>query len=242
MSERERANRGLSERPVTLVTGGASGIGAATTRRLLDLGHRVAATGRSGERLARLAAEHPDGELLTIAGDVTEYPDVSSAVNETVARFGRLDHVVANAGLSTHDTLADGDPDRWREMVLANVLGPAYLIRAALPALRESRGRIVLVGSVAGFRHAPGNLYSATKWAVTALAENTRLMVTGDGIGVTLVAPGRVDTPFWETLSGPRPPVMLTPERVADAIAWALTQPAGVDVNTLVVRPVGQTV
>jgi NADP-dependent 3-hydroxy acid dehydrogenase YdfG len=232
----------MGDQPVTLITGGSSGIGAATARRLLGLGHRVVVTGRDPGRLARFAAELESNALLTIAGDATEYADVSSAVDEIVERYGRLDHVVANAGLSTHDTLADGDPDRWREMVLANVLGPAYLVRAALPALRDSRGRIVLVGSVAGFRHASGNLYAATKWAVTALAENTRLMVTGDGIGVTLVAPGRVDTPFWETHSGARPEIMLTPELIADAIAWALTQPAGVDVNTLVVRPVGQTV
>ncbi len=231
----------MGDSAVTLITGGSSGIGAATTRRLLDLGHRVTVTGRDEQRLARFAAGlggYSDA-LLPIAGDAAEYDSVSAAVDATVETFGRLDNVVANAGFSTPGTIADGDPERWREMVLTNVLGPALLVRAALPALRETRGRIVLIGSVAGFRHSPGNLYSATKWAVTALAENTRLLVTGDGIRVTLIAPGRVETPFW---GGAAPPVpMLDADRIADTVAWALTQPEGVDVNTLVVRPVGQT-
>jgi NAD(P)-dependent dehydrogenase (short-subunit alcohol dehydrogenase family) len=115
------------------------------------------------------------------------YVDVEAAVGSTVKEFGRLDNVVASAGFATHDYLADGDPDGWRDMVLTTVLGPAYLIRAALPFLRESRGRIVLVGSVAGFVHTPGNIYGATKFAVTGLAENTRLMVAADKLGVALV-------------------------------------------------------
>jgi len=126
--------------------------------------------------------------------------------------------------------------------VLVNVLGPALLVKAALPALRASRGRIVFLGSVAGFKNTPGNMYSVTKWAATGLAENTRLLVTGDGIGVTLIAPGRVDTPFWSRRStgaaadGPS----LTAEHIADTIAWALDQPASVDINTVLLRPVGQ--
>ncbi len=230
----------MGDSAVTLITGGSSGIGAATTRRLLELGHRVTVTGRDEQRLARFAAglgEHREA-LLPIAGDATEYDSVSAAIDATVETFGRLDNVVANAGFSTHGTLADGDPERWREMVLTNVLGPALLVKAALPALRATKGRIVFIGSVAGFRNSPGNLYSATKWAVTALAENTRLLVTGDGIGVTLVAPGRVETPFWGGASSPAP--VLDADRIADTVAWALSQPEGVDVNTLIVRPVGQ--
>jgi NADP-dependent 3-hydroxy acid dehydrogenase YdfG len=90
----------------------------------------------------------------------------------------------------------------------------------------------------------PGDhIYGATKWAVTGLAENARLMVTHDGIGVTLIAPGRVGTGFWDNHAGGPPDVdMLPAEKVGEAIVWALTQPAGVDVNTMIVRPVGQPV
>ncbi|MFI6472609.1 SDR family oxidoreductase [Streptomyces sp. NPDC050516] len=229
--------------PVTLVTGGASGIGAATVRRLLDGGHRVAVTGRAQARLDAFAAELGAGErVLAVTADTTDLASIGAAVEATVKNFGRLDHVVANAGFSTHDNLADGDPEHWREMLMVNVLGPAVLVKAALPALTESGGRIVMVGSTAGIKNTPGNMYSVTKGALTSLAENTRVLVTGSGVGVTLVAPGRVDSPFWSshpTGVVPDGPAM-TPEDVAEAIVWALAQPAGVEVNQVVVRPTGQ--
>jgi NADP-dependent 3-hydroxy acid dehydrogenase YdfG len=131
----------MTDAPVTLITGGASGIGAATARRLLDQAHRVTITGRDHHRLGRFAEAlgEPAG-LLTLAGDAADSTAVQAAVESTVHKFGRLDTVVANAGSATHDTLAHGDPDRWREMVLTNVLGPALLIKAALPALRQTPG------------------------------------------------------------------------------------------------------
>ncbi|MFK0112178.1 SDR family oxidoreductase [Streptomyces sp. NPDC091217] len=231
----------MSDAPVALITGGGSGIGAAVARQLLDAGHRVAVTGRGAARLRAFAEElgEPDG-LLTIVGDAAEYEDVRSAVDSTLKAYGRLDTVVANAGFATHDTVAEGDPAGWAEMVLTNVLGPALLIRASVDALKESRGRIVLVGSVAGFVNTPGNLYGATKWAVTGLAENTRRQVTEFGIGVTLVAPGRVETPFWDGNGSLPPGRLLTADQIADSVVWAIRQPSGVDVNTVVVRPLGQ--
>ena len=149
---------------------------------------------------------------------------------------------MANAGYATHDDLAGGDPAGWRAMVLTNVLGPALLINAALPALRVTRGRIVLIGSVAGFVHTPGNIYGATKWAVTGMAENTRRLVTADGVGVTLIAPGRVETPFWDSVGSLPDGHLLTADQVAASIVWAIGQPPGVDINTVVVRPTGQPV
>jgi NADP-dependent 3-hydroxy acid dehydrogenase YdfG len=231
----------MTDTPVALVTGGGSGIGAAVARRLLADGHRVAVTGRGEERLRAFAEEvaEPD-RLLTIAGHAADFGQVQAAVDATVRRFGRLDVAVANAGFATHDTVAEGDPAGWTEMVLTNVLGPALLIRASIGALRATRGRIVLVGSVAGFVPTPGNIYGATKWAVTGLAENTRRQVTEWGVGVTLVAPGRVETPFWDSYGSLPPGHLLTAEQLADSVAWAVRQPDGVDVNTVVVRPVGQ--
>ncbi|MER8004728.1 SDR family oxidoreductase [Streptomyces sp. NPDC094149] len=230
-----------TDSPVALVTGGGSGIGAAVARRLLRGGHRVAVTGRGEARLRGLAEElgEPEG-LLTIVGDMTEYAEVQGAVTATLKEFGRLDTVVANAGSATHDTVAEGDPDGWRDMVLTNVLGPALLVRASIDALRATRGRIVLVGSVAGFVNTPGNLYGATKWAVTGLAENTRRQVTEWGVGVTLIAPGRVETPFWDGLGSLPPGHLLTADQIADSVVWAVGRPEGVDVNTIVVRPIGQ--
>jgi NADP-dependent 3-hydroxy acid dehydrogenase YdfG len=235
---------GMANDDVVLVTGGASGIGAATVRKLLAAGRRVAVTGRDQDRLDRFAAELGAGRdvLLPTAADSTDWKDVSAAVGATIAAFGRLDQVVANAGFSTHDNLADGDPEQWREMLLVNVLGPALLAKAALPALTATGGRIVLVGSTAGIKNTPGNMYSVSKTALTSLAENLHVLVTGSGVGVTLIAPGRVDTPFWSPHPSGTVPTgpVLTADHIADTILWSLSQPAGVDINSLVVRPIGQ--
>ncbi|MFE0674707.1 SDR family oxidoreductase [Streptomyces sp. NPDC058867] len=231
----------MSDSPVALITGGGSGIGAAVARQLLDAGHRVAVTGRGAERLRGFAEElgEPEG-LLTLQEDAADHARIEAAVATTLKEFGRIDTVVANAGVATHDTVAEGDPAGWRDMILTNVLGPAVLIRASIDALKETRGRIVLVGSVAGLVPTPGNLYGATKWAVTGLAENTRREVTQWGVGVTLIAPGRVETPFWDGYGSLPPGHLLTADQIADSVVWAIRQPEGVDVNTVVVRPVGQ--
>ncbi|MGC4998238.1 MULTISPECIES: SDR family oxidoreductase [unclassified Streptomyces] len=231
----------MNDSPVALITGGGSGIGAAVARQLLDAGHRVTVTGRGKDRLREFAESVGDpGELLTVPGSASSYDDVRDAVDRTLKTYGRLDTVIANAGVATHDSVAEGDPAGWSEMVLTNVLGPALLVRASVDALKETRGRIVLIGSVAGFVNTPGNLYGATKWAVTGLAENTRRQVTEYGIGVTLVAPGRVETPFWDGYGSLPPGLLLTAGQIADSVVWAIRQPAGVDVNTVVVRPLGQ--
>lgn len=228
---------------VCLITGGSSGIGAAMAQRLLALGHKVAVTGRDEGRLDRLAQElgQPDG-LLTVVADAADPEATASAVEKTVAVLGPLDTVVANAGFASHDGLADGDPAAWREMILTNVLGPALLVRMSLAHLKATRGRIVFVGSVAGHVALAANIYGATKWAVSGMAENTRLMCASDGIGVTLVSPGRVDSDFWAPVGGAPDGPILTADQLAASIVWAICQPPGVDVNTLVVRPSGAAI
>ncbi|MFC8898047.1 SDR family oxidoreductase [Streptomyces cinereoruber] len=231
-----------------LITGATSGIGAYTARLLLDRGHRVAVTGRNEAKLKAFLDEagHSD-RLLGITADAADWHATQAAVARTVERFGALDAAVANAGFTSADyqrtngaTLGDGDPELWPPMVLTNVLGPALLAKAALPALEATGGRIVFIGSVAGVKNAPANLYSATKWAVTGLAENLRMHATTRGVGVTLVNPGMTDTPFWAGDSAPS--FALPPEPVAEAICFALDQPSGVDLNTLTIRPIGQPI
>jgi len=228
----------MSGSPVALITGGGSGVGAATAKRLLAQGHRVAVTGRGKERLADFAASVGNpAELLTLPGDAADWDAVSAAVATTVDRFGRLDTAVANAGYATFDDIVTGDPAGWRDMVLTNVLGPALLIRAALAPLKETKGRIVLIGSVAGVVYSPGNIYGATKWAVTGMAENTRRAVTDDGVGVTLVNLGATMTNFFDGGGGPPDRAIMPVERIAEAIVFAIDRPHGVDVNTLTIRP-----
>ncbi|AZM58251.1 MULTISPECIES: SDR family oxidoreductase [unclassified Streptomyces] len=225
-----------------LITGGTSGVGAHTARSLLGRGHRVAVTGRDETKLKTfLDASGPSDRLLGLVADAADWQATQSAVSRTVEHFGGLDAAVANAGFSSGGLVGSGDPDPvlWTSMVLTNVLGPALLAHAALPHLESSGGRLVLIGSVVGLKNPPANLYSATKWAVTGLAENLRAHATTRGVGVTLVNPGVVDTAFWQ---GDVPPTALPPQPVAEAVCFALDQPAGVDLNTLTIRPVGQAI
>jgi NADP-dependent 3-hydroxy acid dehydrogenase YdfG len=122
-------------------------------------------------------------------------------------------------------------------MVLTNVYGAALTIRATLPAVREARGHVLLTGSVAGRRALPGSLYSATKWAVTAMGESLRQEVEGSGVRVTLIEPGMVDTPFFDN----RPRGALEADDVARAVMFAVSQPPHVDVNEILVRPTAQS-
>lgn len=230
-----------------LITGGTSGIGAATARLLLERGHRVAVTGRDQGRLSTFVERIGDASrLLGIAADASDWEQTRMAVEQAVAHFGALDAAVANAGyaFAGDDTGSatigeGGDPGDWPAMVLTNVLGPAYLAQAALPHLERTAGRFVLIGSVAGLKNSPGNLYSAAKWSVVGLAENLRLQATNRGVGVTLINPGMIDTAFWR---GKAAPFAMAPEPVAEAIGFALDQPGGVDVNTITLRPIGQPV
>jgi NADP-dependent 3-hydroxy acid dehydrogenase YdfG len=230
-----------------LITGATSGIGAATVRLLLKQGHNVAVTGRNKNKLDAFidATGQPD-QLLGIAADAADWDATRDAVERTVTRFGRLDAAVANAGFTspdhhtTRNVFDDGDPTLWAPMVLTNVLGPALLAKAALPNLQVCAGRLILVGSVAGVKNVPSDLYSATKWAVTGLAENLRMYATTIGVGVTLVAPGMVETDFFQ--GGAAPTYAMSADTMAGAIGVALDQPAGVDLNTLTIRPIGQPV
>jgi NADP-dependent 3-hydroxy acid dehydrogenase YdfG len=121
-------------------------------------------------------------------------------------------------------------------MVLTNVLGCAFTIRATLPALKDARGHLLLTSSVAGRRALQGSLYSATKHAVTAMAESARQELNDTGVRVTSIEPGMVDTPFFDN------PVSnaLEPDDIARAVMYAVRQPPHVDVNEILIRPVSQ--
>jgi NADP-dependent 3-hydroxy acid dehydrogenase YdfG len=223
--------------PVFLITGASSGIGAATARQAAAAGYRVVLAARSRDRLTDIAYElgGPD-RAIAVACDVTEWGQQQAMAEETLSRFGRLDVAFANAGFGATRGFLEESPEHWRAMVLTNVYGAALTIRATLPALKESTGHLLLTGSVAGRRALPGSLYSATKWAVTAMGESARLELNGTGVRVTLIEPGMVDTPFFSE----RPSDALEPDDVARAVLFAVSQPPHVDVNEILVRPTAQ--
>ncbi len=223
--------------PVFLITGASSGIGAATARAAADAGHRLVLAARSTDPLQELAAElGGDERVLARRCDVTEWEDQQALVAAALERFGRLDVVFANAGFGAKRGFQRESVEHWRSMVLTNVYGAALTIRATQEALAASQGHLLLTGSVAGRRAQPGSLYSATKWAVTALGEGARQEFNGTGVRVTLIEPGMVDTPFFDN----RPASALRPEDVARAVMYAVSQPPEVDVNEILIRPTAQ--
>ena len=223
---------------VLLITGASSGIGAATARAAAAAGWRLVLAARSHDALEALAGELGGSErALAVRCDVTEWDEQQAMVAQALDSFGQLDAAFANAGFGAKRGFLEGDVEQWREMVLTNVYGAALTLRATFPALKESRGHLLLTSSVAGRRVLPGSLYSVTKHAVTAMGEAARQDLDGTGVRVTLIEPGMVDTPFFEN----RPTNALQDDDIARAVMYALSQPPHVDVNEILVRPVLQS-
>jgi NADP-dependent 3-hydroxy acid dehydrogenase YdfG len=224
--------------PVFLITGASTGIGAETARAAVAAGYRVVLAARSEDKLRSLADElgGADRALVTRC-DVTEWDDNAAMVRHALDAFERIDVVFANAGFGAKRGWLEESPEHWRAMVLTNVLGAAYTTRAALPAIKESRGHIVLTSSVAGRRVLSGSLYSCTKHAVSAMAEALRQDLSGTGVRVTSIEPGMVDTPFFERGAGEG---ALQSEDIARAVLYAVSQPPHVDVNAMLIRPTTQ--
>jgi NADP-dependent 3-hydroxy acid dehydrogenase YdfG len=223
---------------VFLITGASSGIGAATARHAAQAGYRLVLAARSVDRLQALADELGGEErALAVRCDVTDFGEQEALVAGALERFGRLDVAFANAGFGAARGFLEDTPEHWREMVLTNVLGAAYTVRATLPALKEATGHILLTGSVAGRRAIPGSLYSSTKWAVTGMGESLRQDVNGSGVRVTLIEPGMVDTPFFDNPGEGR----LEADDIARAVIFAVQQPPHVDVNEILIRPTAQS-
>jgi NADP-dependent 3-hydroxy acid dehydrogenase YdfG len=224
--------------PVFLITGASSGIGAATARHAAEAGYRLVLAARSTERLGELASElGGDERVLAVQCDVTEWDQQQEVVERALERFGQLDVAFANAGQGATRGFLEETPEQWRAMVLTNVYGAALTIRATMPALKQSRGHLILTGSVAGRRALPGSLYSATKWAVTGMGESARQELNDTGVRVTVVEPGMVDTPWFDRGA---PEWALAPDDVARAVMFAVSQPPHVDVNEILIRPTAQ--
>jgi NADP-dependent 3-hydroxy acid dehydrogenase YdfG len=227
---------------VLIITGASSGIGAATARAAAAEGYRLVLGARREEPLDELASELGGGErAVAVRCDVTEWEDTERLAEAAIDRFGGFDAVFANAGFGATRGFLEESPDQWRSMVLTNVLGLAYTIRATLPHLLDrDRGHYLITSSVAGRRALPGSLYSATKHAATAIGESLRAelrqMHENSSIRVTVIEPGSVDTPFFDN----PPEGALEDVDISRAVVWALSQPHHVDVNEILVRPSSQ--
>jgi NADP-dependent 3-hydroxy acid dehydrogenase YdfG len=219
---------------VLLITGASSGIGAATARRAAEAGWQVALSARSADKLGGLVEEIGADRAAAFPSDVTDFASQERLAAAVRGRFDRIDAVFANAGVGGQPGGFSAAPiEPWRRMVDVNILGVAYTLRAVLPEVRATKGHVLITGSIAGRRTIAGSMYSATKWAVSAIGYGLREELKGTGVRVTLLEPGMVDTPFFDE---PKPDA-LEADDVARSAVFALQQPASVDVHELVVLP-----
>lgn len=237
---------------VVAITGASSGVGEATAVLLAERGARVVLGARGEERLEKVAARIAEtgGEAVWTRTDVTRAEDLSGLVTLARERYGRLDVLVANAGIGPISPLDDLRVQDWDAMVDVNFKGVLHGIAAALPVFREhGGGHFVHTLSTAGLRIVPDQaVYAATKNAARTVSEGLR-QEAGPSIRVTAVSPGFIDTDFGaraanpearERLARSREEFAIPPAAIARAIAFAIEQPDDVDVNEIVVRPTAQ--
>lgn len=233
---------------VGLVTGGISGIGAAITAELRGRGATVVAVDRDTHPEAAPTSPWTALKPATreVAGDVRDFATMCSISGKVRDEFGRLDFVVANAGITDWGSMSDGDPQRWRDVIDTNVLGVAQTIRAAMPILiAQGRGHIVITASISGrTAHVGEPIYIATKWALVGLGKALRKEARPAGVRVSIIEPGIVDTPLvQQTAEGAAELAAvraLDPQDVARVVTFVLEQPAHVNIDEIMISPLGQ--
>jgi clavulanate-9-aldehyde reductase len=238
---------------VIAVTGASSGIGEATALACARAGAAVALAARRAERIEELAGRILDngGRAVAVPTDVGEEAQARAFVERAHAELGRLDVLVNNAGVMLLGPIENAPTDEWRQMIHANVFGVLYCTHAALPLMRaQGSGHIVNVSSVAGrFARAGSGVYNLTKFGVGAFSEALRQELAPAGLRVTVIEPGAVAT----ELAGHNRPIVLeqiskaftgverlSAEDIANAVLYAIGQPANVSVNEILIRPTAQ--
>jgi len=235
----------MTNKPIAVVTGASSGIGATTAKHLAQAGYDLVLGARRMDKLQAVA--QPLG-ARAIALDVTDAASVAAFCEQIPA----VNVLVNNAGGALGlEPVAEAEDEKWRTMFESNVLGTMRMTRTLLPKLEASgQGHIVVIGSIAGFEVYPGGAgYTAAKHAERALAETLRLELLGKPIRVTEIAPGLVETEFslvrfgGDAARATKPYQGMTPltaDDVADAITWAVTRPSHVNIDQMTIRPLDQ--
>ena len=216
------------------ITGASSGIGAESARAAVQAGWNVGLFAHSEDKIAELASELGD-KAMTLPGDVTDMSSQVEALDKLADQFGSVDAAFANAGtgLSAAGTEA-GDPEEWEKLVQINILGLLWTTKAAMPHLKKSKGQLLLTGSAAGRRHIKGSVYGASKWFVHGYGGNLAEEMREFGGRCTVIAPGMVDTPFFDS---PKPD-KLHPEDIARSVVFALEADPRANVQEVFVMPV----
>lgn len=238
------------EGKVAVITGASSGIGRAYARALSAEGVRLVLVGRSTERLAEVA-ESLESSAVFLAGDIAIAETSEEAVRYALAEFGRLDIVIANAGLYAGGGVDDVAADEIEKIVSVNVFGVMATVRAALPHFVESgAGDVLVTSSVSGHQDIHWEpVYSATKHAVQAFVHTVRRQLVGTGVRVGAVAPGVVLNELWgfgqaagEVEAQIAERTGIRSEDVAEAVLFMLTRPPHVTIRDLVILPTNQEI
>ncbi len=239
------------EGKVVVITGGSSGLGEATARYLASKGAAVVLGARRLDKLEAIAADirAEGGKAEVLATDVTRAGDVKALVTKAVETYGRIDVLINNAGIMPLAPLNEGKVDEWDQMIDINIKGVLYGIAAALPLFEsQNSGHFINLASVAGLKVSPGGaVYSGTKFAVRAITEGLRVEVGGN-IRTTTITPGLIES---ELQFGSSHQAMsqfvqevykdaIPASSIARAVAYAIEQPADVDINEIVLRPTVQ--
>ena len=240
------------EGKVVAITGASSGIGEATALLLAERGAKVVLGARRSDRLKTLADRIAEagGEAAYARTDVKRRDDLSNLVKLACERYGKLDVLINNAGIGPISLLDDLRVEDWEEMIDVNIKGVLYGIAAALPVFRKQGfGHFVNTLSTAGLKIVPlQSVYAGTKNAVRTISEGLR-QEAGDKLRVTIISPGFIHTDFAESMTNPevkaqivdtRDKMAISPDAIARAIAFAIEQPADVDVGEIVIRPTAQ--
>jgi NADP-dependent 3-hydroxy acid dehydrogenase YdfG len=238
---------------VVAITGASSGIGAATARLLAAQGAKVVLGARRLDRLAALAEAivAAGGEVAYARTDVSQRADVAALIQLACERYGKLDVLINNAGIGLISPLDELRVEDWEAMIDVNIKGTLYGIAAALPVFRRQKvGHFINVLSTSGLKIVPlQSVYAGTKNAVRAISEGLR-QEAGDKLRVTIISPGFVHTDFADSMTNPeakaqiiaaRDQIAISPDAIARAIAFAIEQPADVDVGEIVIRPSAQS-
>ncbi len=220
-------------RKTLFITGASTGIGEATARAVVDQGWNVGLFARSEDKLEQLADELGD-HALALPGDATDLQSQTDAVHKLAQHFGSVDAAYANAGtgLSAAGTDA-GDADEWHQMIQLNILGLLWTTKAAMPHLQETKGHLLMTGSAAGRVHIKGSVYGASKWFVHGYGGNVAEEMREFGGRCTVIAPGMVDTPFFDEAK----PDKLQPEDVAQSVVFALEADSRMNVQEVFLMP-----
>ncbi|MEL6110520.1 MAG: SDR family oxidoreductase, partial [Planctomycetota bacterium] len=241
---------------VAVITGASSGIGEATARRLSESGAHVVLVARREEKLNALAAfiQKAGGHATVVVGDVSTFPGAEQVFRDTIEATGKLDIVVNNAGIMNLDRVTDADPNEWQRMIQINLLGLMYCSQLALQKMAEQgSGQIVNIASNLGRAVMPGAAaYSASKAGVIAFSETMRREAIAVNVRVTVVEPGATQTEMHGHITNPelreRTKAFaeqidaMAPEDIANAVDYALSQPEGVNVSEILVRPSKQEI